>query len=643
MGNSASSDNIKQINTNSNSNKNNNIILDDSIFDKILEISNQLILTYKKDFLNPDFCNQIAYIYQNKLEDLDVKVIKEMNQKINSKNNNKEIRLLLKYNPSDDDLFFANSFKEKLQEYFWQQSIEYKKDYFDKNDIDIDFNNISSYMKFKPKYINPKHVNKLLNFHNNNTISGGAKNKKFKIDNYSKSLNNQFNKLKSKNSNIPKSNKQSNSSNNKINNKNSNNEINNKNSNNEINNKNSNNEINNKNSNNEINNKNSNNEINNKNSNNEINNKNSNIPHNNKSNKTNTKNSNDTQNKSIISNTTHKPNNNSNTLHKNNNKNLNNTHNNTSNISKKINIKKHNNTSSQINKNNLVNNKLNSYSNKNKITKINNKTNKIINKVLNNNNKNKNKSLKYFIPRSYESPNDFCSTKEKCSLNKKQICQAITENFIVKSNIIAAILTTIPQKIKSDDGSIKYEGGICYQKFLNLNRCYVCVPYNYKEIKEQMMTQDKISKDILKSILEKSDFLFESSCRDNGGYFLKLTEKERLIFANKYSYNQEQKKMNPSSKYNTFYIESLKKLKRNYFESLNYLITILDTLKNNLYIDNESLNKISKKTKEIIDNMYNLCNYYYIFAVIALINGDLSEDKHTVSDKLEKAFEKALE
>ena len=635
MGNSASSDNIKQINTNSNSNKNNNIILDDSIFDKILEISNQLILTYKKDFLNPDFCNQIAYIYQNKLEDLDVKVIKEMNQKINSKNNNKEIRLLLKYNPSDDDLFFANSFKEKLQEYFWQQSIEYKKDYFDKNDIDIDFNNISSYMKFKPKYINPKHVNKLLNFHNNNTISGGAKNKKFKIDNYSKSLNNQFNKLKSKNSNIPKSNKQPNN----LNNNNSNNNISN------------NNEINNKNTTKK--------KYNNNNKSNITNNK----PPNNKEN--------NTQNKSTISTIS----NNSNTHNKNNNKSTNNNNNTPNNNNKSTNNnnkptndtpnnkstnkttnlsnnynnnKKPDNTLVQINKNNQVNNKLNSNSknninNKNKITKINNKTNKIINKVLNNNNKNKNKSLKYFIPRSYESPNDFCSTKEKCSLNKKQICQAITENFIVKSNIIAAILTTIPQKIKSDDGSIKYEGGICYQKFLNLNRCYVCVPYNYKEIKEQMMTQDKISKDILKSILEKSDFLFESSCRDNGGYFLKLTEKERLIFANKYSYNQEQKKMNPSSKYNTFYIESLKKLKRNYFESLNYLITILDTLKNNLYIDNESLNKISKKTKEIIDNMYNLCNYYYIFAVIALINGDLSEDKHTVSDKLEKAFEKALE
>ena len=614
MGNSTSSNNIKQINSNSNSNsnssKNNNLILDDSIFDKILEISNELIITYKKDFLNPDFCNQIAYIYQNKLEDLDIKLIREMNQKINSKNNNKEIRLLLKYNPSDDDLFFANSFKEKLQEYFWQQSIEYKKDYFDKNDINIDFDNISSYMKFKPKYINPKHVNKLLNFHNDNSFSGGAK--KFNINNYSKTLNNQFNKLKSKNSNT--SNKPK-SSNNSINNKSNNNKSNNNNNNNNTNNQ-----------------GNNNNNINQGNNNNNNNNKNY--------NKNNTKNSNNKENNtpkknnSNLSNTNNKPNN-SNTSNKNNIPN-------NSNTSNKNNNKKNTTISEKINKNIQENNKSKAnLNNKNKITKINNKTNKIINKVINNNNKNK--SLKYFVPRSYESPNDFCSTKEKCLLNKKQICQSITENFIVKSNIIAAILTTIPQKVKSDDGSIKYEGGICYQKFLNLNRCYVCVPYNYKEIKEQMMTQDKISKDILKSILEKSDFLFESSCRDNGGYFLKLTEKERLVFASKYSYSEEQKKMNPSSKYNTFYIESLKKLKTNYFESLNYLMTILDTLKSNLYIDNESLNKISKKTKEIIDNMYNLCNYYYIFAVIAIINGDLSEDKHTVSDKLEKAFEKALE
>ena len=213
MGNTNSSNSIKQLNNNSNTNKNNKLIQDDSIFDKILEISNELIMTYKNDFLNPDFCNQVAYVYQNKLEDLDIKVIKEINQKINNKNNDKEIRLLLKYNPKDDDLFFANTFKEKLQEYFWQQSIDYKKEYFDKNEINIDFNNISSYIKFKPKYINPKHVNKLLSFYNNQKMYGGQ-NKRFNINNYSKTLDNQFNKLKDSKNKKKYNNNNNNSNNN---------------------------------------------------------------------------------------------------------------------------------------------------------------------------------------------------------------------------------------------------------------------------------------------------------------------------------------------------------------------------------------------------------------------------------------------
>ena len=51
MGNTNSSNSIKQLNNNSNTNKNNKLIQDDSIFDKILEISNELIMTYKNDFL----------------------------------------------------------------------------------------------------------------------------------------------------------------------------------------------------------------------------------------------------------------------------------------------------------------------------------------------------------------------------------------------------------------------------------------------------------------------------------------------------------------------------------------------------------------------------------------------------------------
>ena len=43
-------------------------------------------------------------------------------------------------------------------------------------------------------------------------------------------------------------------------------------------------------------------------------------------------------------------------------------------------------------------------------------------------------------------------------------------------------------------------------------------------------------------------------------------------------------------------------------------------------ITNKTLNELSIQTKNIIDNMYNLCHYYYVYAIIALINIDLSNE-----------------
>ena len=86
-----------------------------------------------------------------------------------------------------------------------------------------------------------------------------------------------------------------------------------------------------------------------------------------------------------------------------------------------------------------------------------------------------------------------------------------------------------------------------------------------------------------------------------------------------------------------FYLECTTKLKKNYFENLDALLNILLKMQNIPIINNATLNIISEETKAIIEKMYNLCHYYYIFAIIALINADLSEDK-PVEIKLEKVY-----
>ena len=150
--------------------------------------------------------------------------------------------------------------------------------------------------------------------------------------------------------------------------------------------------------------------------------------------------------------------------------------------------------------------------------------------------------------------------------------------------------------------------------------------------------RDKGINEIIKEILEKADFLTEEDCRSNDGFFLRLNLDEKRILVDKtQKTSKEELEHFPKIKYNMFYLECTTKLKKNYFENLDALLNILLKMQNIPIINNATLNMIGDETKAIIERMYNLCHYYYIFAIIALINADLSEDKPT-EIKLEKVY-----
>ena len=93
-------------------------------------------------------------------------------------------------------------------------------------------------------------------------------------------------------------------------------------------------------------------------------------------------------------------------------------------------------------------------------------------------------------------------------MTKKNICRAIAENFIVRDNIVAAILTTIPRINIKKDGKVEYEGGIAFQKFLNLEpKSQVCVPLNYKDL-----TNKEDSSEVIMGLLSKSNHLDQATC-----------------------------------------------------------------------------------------------------------------------------------
>ena len=89
------------------------------------------------------------------------------------------------------------------------------------------------------------------------------------------------------------------------------------------------------------------------------------------------------------------------------------------------------------------------------------------------------------------------------------------------------------------------------------------------------------------------------------------------------------------------FIQFKDKLKQNYFDNLNLLIEILEKIQSIPIINNATLNVISMDCKKILDNMYNMCHYYYIYAIISLINADIS-DNIEPDNTLEAHVAKAL-
>jgi hypothetical protein len=608
---------------------------EDELFEKILVISNNLLINYNNNFLKNDFCNKLALIYQKNLLKLDAKKLRVIYNNVNSPELNEELLLTFQELPKNDDKFFIDIFNEDLNESFWESSVDIDTSALlsveNIETTNIDMDNIKKLIKYKPKYINFNHVNNLLSSMGNN------------INNTNNNLNNSENI--SENDIIENLNNNGNNNNGNNNNGNNNNENNNNGNNNnptKMIGGNSNminfNQVPNR----------SNRQKKNTEKNIENNSKNNLKKHvesliNNNFNK-NVKNTNITNVKKYLTNSKIEERMGNNNLNPFMSEVINGSKSRVNNTTKPEVI---NGSKSRVNnttKPEVINGSKSRVNNTTKPEVINGSKSRVNNttkpEVKNNNKKYQTTNLKYYIPRGYIQPTKFCeNSNNKCGLTKKEICQAISENFIVRNNIIAAILTTIPQKIVyyiNDEKTglkkekIRYDGGLSYQKFLNLETCKVCVPYDFKELRKSTNF-----KSILKKILEKADNLEEKRCKDNDGYFFSLDPEDMENLAKKVetSINSpDYIKINPRVKYNIFFIQFKQKLKKCYFDNINALIKVLETMNNIPIISNNQLNIIAKETKEIIDKMYSLCHYYYIYGIISLINVDISKENESETD-----------
>jgi len=615
--------NTKVANNSNNKINENSLPDEEEIFQKMVDVSNQLFSEYNNEYLNPNFCNKLAIIFEKKLNYLHIKLLRAMNDKINTENVDNEFLMEFQYMPknSKEDKFFVDIFKGPLKDFFWNQSINISDELFMEKGMDISSLNLKPLQKYdRNPFININHVNNLLTSYNNSNNKTNNNKEKIKenspefkmqggaqeiISGLRQQANKKYNPQQ-KRSNKPSFGNEETDENNylkrgrgKANNggRGSNN--------------------------------------------------NGGRGGNNNGGRSGGKGrggssynggigvgssnndfsgvgSNNNNGQQIIERRNsfggrgRKPENNLYNL----------------NTNEESQFRQREELIDSIQENNETGNKNLS------AQEISQSVNNAIAKNNQANEKEVNNFIKYSVPRYYKSPTVFCSDeKEECPMTKKEICMAITENFIVRNNIIAAILNTLPKKKiiikKNGEEKIEYEGGLCYQKFKNLFLCKVCVPRIFERLKHNTNM-----KETLNYVLENSEFLTDTECEKNGGLFFELELRQKAALINNSKIIKKDKLGNPISNFNLLYLESTEQLKKSYFDNLDALLQILIKMQNIAIINNATLNLIGKETQEIINKMYNYCNYYYVFAIIALIHSDLTDDSPEIEK--EKAFQNQL-
>jgi hypothetical protein len=111
---------------------------DEVMFKKIIDISDNLVKEYNKNFLDQDFCSKIAIISQKKMSNFNIKLLKSLNDSINSPNIDEEFIGVIQDIPKNDDKFYSEIFKDELIENFWGKNIEMTKNSLD--DIELNMN-----------------------------------------------------------------------------------------------------------------------------------------------------------------------------------------------------------------------------------------------------------------------------------------------------------------------------------------------------------------------------------------------------------------------------------------------------------------------------------------------------------------------
>ena len=198
-----------------------------------------------------------------------------------------------------------------------------------------------------------------------------------------------------------------------------------------------------------------------------------------------------------------------------------------------------------------------------------------------------------------------CGPQNKvCKMNKRQLCNAIANHFIIRGNIVAAIMTVIPRK---DEKTGDYEGSFCFNRIRSLNQGTFCLPPDIKDLHRVSIAEQALT---LQKYINKDP----NECKSSGGIYKQLTPKERRAL------------LTTNEEWNKIYIRYSENLQDKYREGLRGLLEILHILASDLEINNTDLSQISNDAKRLLDDLYKMCQFNYVMALIAYSRIDLGRD-----------------
>lgn len=568
---------------------------DDHILEKIIDLSNTLWSEYNENFLDKDFCNHVAVAYMDRLGKLPVKDLRSVynndggNAGGNDEESEDQLRAVLTYNPKRDEKFIVDELRGQLTEFFLERDVDLAYQEEDNPEINVTIKGV--------KYINPRTKETL------NGRSGRGRKQRGGANGNNVSINSllaNIDSLKNNGNNGNRTNRTGANSGNKKNGNGAN--------------------------------------ANKKNGNRNVNTANS---FSNKKVNGNAKaNGNAKVNGNALANGNAKANGN---VPMTNNINANNIEKELKNLqlNKPVNNKKNGNKNGNGNKRN-GNGKKNGNDNKTngnveallKLTSSNAKNNKkndpLANaEVITKNVENLNNVLKQKMPNDGRRPNfqnsaffADCKDKDKpCKLSKSEICKRITQHYIVRGNIIAAILTFLPHK---DRKTGRYQGGFCHNRLVSLEKGTYCLPPDVRNLRGME------TRDVVKRLLEYVNNFGKGRCKAVNGHFMALNPSEMNSLKTS------------SSQYNAFYFRYTKRLQDAYKNTMNELYKILVLLSEMRSINNDDLEALSLKVKDHLDMGMKLCQYNYVAALVSLIQADLnhrSDHLKEVASSLEKGLD----